>query len=113
MKYPRLVPDFVCTTPISITIEGEGIDEDGAPNATYELTGLMCNWQDGGKTVYDAEGKSILISGTAYFNGDIAPELPNITGGIATIHGEEREILQGFKRRDVDGTVNYTEIRFK
>ena len=112
MKYPRLVPDWVCTTPITIRIDGEGITEDGEPSSVTVVNAL-CNWQDGGKTVYTADQKIIEISGRAYFNGDIVPSMSNITGGEAIIFGEKREIHQGYKRRDPDGTVNHTEIIFK
>lgn len=112
MKYPELVPDWVCTTPISITVEGEGLDEDGAPS-TVEVSGLLCNWQDGGKAIFTPEQKIIQISGRAYFNGDVIPGLSNITAGTAEVFGETREIAQGFKRRNPDGTVNHTEIHFK
>lgn len=112
MKYPKLVPAWVCTTPISITIEGEGLTREGEPVETV-LDGLMCNWQDGGKTVYTQEQKVIDISGRAYFDGDIVPTMSNITGGTAVVFGETREILQGFKRRNPDGTVNHTEVMFK
>ena len=47
------------------------------------------------------------------FNGDICPSLSNIVGGTAEVFGETREIHQGFKRRNPDGTVNHTEIQFK
>ena len=122
MKYPDLVPDWVCTTPISLVIEGEGLTEDGEPieiaigdqsSGDEPQPSLMCNWQDGGKTVYTEEQKIIDISGRAYFNGDIVPTISNITGGYATIFDEVREIAQGFKRRNPDGTVNHTEIQFK
>lgn len=112
MKYPDLVPDWVCTTPIELTIEGEGLTEDGAPIEDFHAT-LLGNWQDGGRTVLDAEQKIIHVSGRAYFNGDICPSISNITGGYATIFEELREIQQGFKRRNPDGTVNHTEILFK
>lgn len=112
MIYPELVPDWVCTTPISITIEGEGLTEDGAP-VEYSFPNLMCNWQDGGRAVLTAEQKIIEVSGKAYFNGDIAPEMSNITSGVAEVFGEKREILNGYKRRNPDGTVNHTEIQFK
>jgi hypothetical protein len=112
MRFPQLVPDWVCTTPITITIEGEGITEDGAPAETISVTG-MCNWQDGGKSIFTTEQKIVHVSGTAYFNGDIVPGVSNITGGSGIIFGETREIDQGFKRRNPDGTVNYTEVRFK
>ncbi len=112
MKYPELVPSWVCTTPIHITIEGEGVDEDGAPPMLLDYEGV-CNWQDGGKVVYTADQKVVDISGRAFFNGDICPTLSNITGGEGVIFGEKREIHQGFKRRNPDGTVNHTEIEFK
>lgn len=111
MKYPKLVPSWVCTTPISLSIEHEGINEDGSPSST-SVEGL-CNWEDGGKAIYTADQKVIDISGTAYFDGDIIPSLTNIVSGYAEVFGETREIAQGFKRRNPDGTVNYTEIRFK
>jgi hypothetical protein len=112
MKYPQLVPDWVCTTPITITIDGEGLDEDGAPNSLTNIT-TVCNWQDGGEAVLTGDQKIIDIKGRAYFNGDIAPSLSNITSGEAVIFGEKREILRGYKRRNPDGTVNHTEIQFK
>ena len=111
MRYPELVPDWVCTTPIKLHIEGEGLDEDGAP-AMIDVEG-MCNWQDGGKAVMTGDQKVIMISGRAYFNGDIIPSMSNITAGMAEVFGETREIMQGFKRRDPDGKVNHTEIQFK
>jgi hypothetical protein len=112
MRYPELVPDWVCTTPISLTIEGEGLDEDGAPSIAFEGE-LLCNWQDGGKVVFTDREKLIEVSGRAYFNGDIVPNISNIVAGSAEIFGELREINRGYKRRNPDGTVNYTEIQFK
>ena len=112
MIYPQLVPDWVCTTPIRISIEGETLSEDGEPITEYTAD-LMCNYQDGGKAVLNDEQRVILVSGRAYFNGDIYPQISNLTGGTAIIFGEEREILQGYKRRNPDGTVNHTEILFK
>ena len=112
MKYPELVPDWVCTVPITVNIDGEGLTEDGSP-ASVTTINANCNWQDGGQAVLTGDQKVVDISGTAYFNGDIAPSLSNITSGDATIFGEKREIHRGFKRRNPDGTVNHTEIQFK
>ena len=112
MKYPDLVPTWVCTTPISLTIEGEGVTEEGAPPTTTEIS-AYCNWQDGGETIYSGGQKVVEITGKAYFHGDICPTIPNITAGTGTIDGELREIHRGYKRRNPDGTVNHTEITFK
>lgn len=112
MIYPSLVPSAVCKTPIRMVIEQEGLDEDGAPIQALEYEG-KCNWQDSGKVELTAEQKYVRITGRAYFNGDIAPDVPNITGGYGVIFGERRPIAEGIKARNPDGSVNYTEVRFK
>ena len=112
MRYPALVPDAVCKTPIRLVIEQEGLDEDGAPIEALTYEG-RCNWQDGGRVELTGEQKYVRITGRAYFNGDICPELPNLTGGYGVIFGERRAIAEGVKSRNPDGTVNFTEVRFK
>ena len=98
MIYPKLVPDSVCKTPIHIVIEEEG---------------LKCNWQDSAKTVLTGQQKYVRITGKALFNGDICPNVPVISSGYGIIFGERREICEGIKNRNPDGTVNYTEVRFQ
>ena len=113
MKYPKLVPEWVRTTPIYMTIETEGLTEDGEPSYIElgtDESPLYCNFQDGGKVRLTEEERYIDVMGRAYFDGDICPELSNITAGTAYIFGETREILKGYKRRDPDGNVNHTEI---
>lgn len=112
MKYPSLVPDRVCQTPIRLVIEREGLTETGAPIKALDLT-KKCNWQDGAKTILTGEQKYVRITGVAYFNGDICPELPVISGGYGVIFGVKRQICDGIKARNPDGTVNYTEVRFQ
>lgn len=112
MKYPELVPNWVCTTPIDLTIEGEGLTEDGAPT-TVQVSDHLCNWQDGGQAEVGSDEKIVRVYGRAYFNGDICPSISNIVSGEAEIFGEKREIHRGYKRRNPDGTVNHTEIQFK
>lgn len=112
MKYPKLVPPWVCTTPITLDIETEGITEDGAPVDVAHVEAL-CNYQDGGRVVYTEDFKEVEVSGRAYFDGDILPSITNIVGGDAYIFEEKREILKGFKHRNPDGTVNHTEVILK
>ena len=107
MKYPELVPDRVCKTDCQVIIHGEGLTEDGAPIEKGPFA-VKCNYQDKAKTIYTKEQKVVKISGSAYFNGDIAPDIPVISGGRFTVFGVDREILQGTKARNPDGTVNYT-----
>lgn len=112
MKYPSLIPDAVCKTPIQLTIEQEGLDEDGAPIEAFSFSSL-CNWQDGGKVELTAEQKYVRITGRAYFPGDICPGIPVISSGYGIIFGARREIAEGVKARNPDGTVNYTEVKFR
>lgn len=112
MKFPKLVPEWVCSIPIKLEFESEGITEDGAPVETITVE-AMGNFQDGGEVVYTTDQKQIRISGRAYFNGDIVPELTNISGGYGYIFEEKREIYKGYKRRNPDGTVNHVEVQFK
>lgn len=109
MKYPQLVPDAVCKTPIKVILYGEGLSECGEPPSSPQID-LLCNYQGGAKTVLTDQKKLVEISGKAYFNGDIAPEMPVISGGEAEIFGVKRRILRGIKARNIDGTVNHTVL---
>lgn len=109
MKYPCLVPKQLCKTPVSVHIESEETDEDGAPKEVH-LAELLCNFQDRAKTIMTEEKKLVQITGTALFPGDIAPSFPTLSGGTVTVFGEERRICQGMKARNPDGTVNYCRL---
>lgn len=106
MKYPCLVPKRLCKTDICVHLESEEINNLGEPERTLTLY-LKCNYQDTAKTVLTAEKKLIQVSGTALFPGDIAPDWPTLSGGIVTIFGQNRRIVQGIKARNPDGTVNF------
>ena len=71
---------------------------------------LKCNYQDSAKTVLTTEKKLVQIAGTAMFNGDIAPDVPVISGGEVIVFGVVRQIVRGEKARNPDGTVNYTRL---
>lgn len=109
MIWPELVPKRLCTTDCRVKLYGEGVNEDGAPMVLLDAE-LKCNYQDKAKTVYTKEQKLVTITGTAYFNGDIAPKLPVISAGEFSIFGVIREIQQGTKARNPDGSVNYTVL---
>lgn len=112
MKWPELVPRRLCRTPIRLVIEREGLDEDGAPMEALDLE-LTCNWQDSAKVELTGEQKYTRITGCAFFPGDIAPDMAVLSGGYGVIFGERRPIAEGIKARNPDGTVNYTEVRFR
>lgn len=110
MKYPCLVKKALCRTDVHLELEQEGVDKYGDKLEPVILDS-KCNYQSRAKTILTAEKKLIQLTGTALFPGDIAPELPAITGGTITVYGVERRIYEGAKARNPDGTVNFTEIR--
>ncbi len=109
MNYPCLVPKRLCRTKIQVHLESEEITNLGKPRYTADLE-LTCNFQDKAKTILTAEKKLVQITGTALFPGDIAPDMPSLSGGTVTVFGEERRIVQGTKNRNPDGTVNYCTL---
>lgn len=109
MKYPKMVPDSMCKIDIYVKLYDEGLTEEGEPVVALEED-LKCNYQDSAKTVMTSEKKLVQISGTAYFNGDIAPDLPAISSGEVTVFDVTRQIVRGMKGRNPDGTVNYTRL---
>ena len=102
MNYPCLVPKRLCRTKIQVYLASEEITNLGKPRYTADLE-LTCNFQDKAKTL-------VQITGTALFPGDIAPDMPSLSGGTVTVFGEERRIVQGTKNRNPDGTVNYCTL---
>ena len=109
MKYPSLVPNRWCRTPIHVVLNQEGISEDGEPLKALEID-TMCNYQDKAKKVLTEQQQLIEIEGPALFNGDIAPQLPSISNGTVIVNGIKRRIFRGTKARNPDGTVNYTKL---
>ena len=108
MKYPQLVPDRVCTTPITVYRES-GLNRDGSPKRTTIFKG-KCNYSE--KTVQriTAEKQIITLNAVALFNGDIAPDVDNIEGDVDVLSGIHRRIYASQKCRNPDGTVNYTRL---
>ena len=109
MVYPQLVRKNDCKTDIHVVLYGEGTSEDGEPIIALE-NDFKCNYQDKAKRVLNQQKVLVQLTAKAFFVGDIAPNLSVISGGRVTIFGETREIYQGTKARNPDGTVNYTEL---
>lgn len=99
-----------CNVPITLELDQPGrVDEYGEPLARLTIE-TVCRYQDSAQTRLTAEKALTPISGAALFPGDIAPDLPVISGGKATVFGAKRTIQGGQKVRCADGTVLYTEV---
>ena len=107
MKYPKLVPDRMCTTEMEVGIYGEGLSETGSPIIVCQKK-LKGNYQDKASTKLTAEQKIVTLDGKAYFDGDICPKQSVISSGYVKVFGVKRSIYQGTKARNPDGTVNFT-----
>lgn len=109
MKFPKLVRKFALSTFITVNVTVEGIDEDGAPVTGVSFSGL-CNYQDNARRIATNDKVETDLTGTAFFDGDIAPNLSVISGGEIEIYGDKRLIVMGEKARNPDGSVNYTRL---
>lgn len=108
MRYPKLV--IKPTTDISVTLYSDEIGECGERVTVIEDKKLKCNYQDKARKVLTKDKEELQITGTAYFDGDIAPELPVISSGVCVVFGKEFTVVEGQKARNLDGSVNYTEL---
>lgn len=107
MKYPKLVPAWVCKTRIDIVLQA-GETEDGAP-AYIEAFSKKCNFQTKSVLTYKGERSDDNYTATALFDGDIVPSGIPIAGR-ATVNGTEYEIMGYQRNLNPDGTVNYTRL---
>lgn len=108
MKFPTLVPDKVCTTPVLVYRE-DGLNRDGSPKRTVIFEG-KCFYSEKTKYKITAEKQLITLSGEVLFNGDIAPDTDVINGEVQLLSGIRRIIYSSEKAKNPDGTVNYTRL---
>jgi len=112
MKWPLLVPDRVCCTPVVVRLTN-GINERGAPKVIKTIE-RRCNYKEQSRQVVDAERRIILLTACLLFNGDIAPGLDALEGFVL-VDGrtKERMIAISSRGRNPDGTVNFTKLELK
>ena len=106
MKYPKLVPERVCTTPCTV-YRTDGLNRDGSKKRTVIFEG-KCFHSEKARQKLSAEKQLITLSGEALFNGDIASDSPIADGAVEI--GREYKIYGSEKAKNPDGTVNYTRL---
>lgn len=75
MKYPKLVPERVCTTPCTV-YRTDGLNRDGSKKRTVIFEG-KCFHSEKARQKLSAEKQLITLSGEALFCGDIGPGQPD------------------------------------
>lgn len=107
MKYPKLVRN--AKTPCRIKVESEEMGSFGERETLIDAD-FNCNYQSSAFTKITAEKQLVSLSGKVLIDGDIAPNVPEISGGECTVAGVTRKIYRGTKSRNPDGTVNFTML---
>lgn len=102
-------PDWLLNTDYSISLNAEGISEDGEPISSVESSG-KCIFSEKAKRIIDSEGKEIVLAGKVIVKGDIAPSLLTVSDGTITINDRTYEIYVGNRPRNPDGTIHSTQF---
>lgn len=102
-------PDYLLTTNYTLSLNQNGISEDGEPISTLNKNG-KCIFSEKAKRVIDAEGKQVTLLGKVIVKGDIAPSLKNVSDGVISINGKDYEIYAGYRPRNPDGSIHHTEF---
>lgn len=107
-KFPFL-PGCLFNTPCKISLNAEGISEDGEPiqGSTAET---KCVYQAKSGRKLTKDGTYVDTSGTVIVNGDVFPDENNISSGTVDVSGQIFDIFNGLKARNADGTVHHTEF---
>lgn len=109
MKYPCLIPDWALNADVSVGLASEGVNEDGEVVPDVAYVG-KCNLQLKAGQTLDSKKQQIRTQGKAYFQGDICPNIKNITDGVLIHKGAKYYVNGGSKALNFDGSVNYTEL---
>lgn len=105
-------PDFLLTIDYELTLNQNGISEDGEPINALTKTG-KCIFSEKAKRVITDQGKQITLLGKVIIKGDVAPELINISDGAISINGRSYEIHTGYRPRNPDGSIHHTMFEVK
>ena len=108
-KFPNLVLPQFCKTPITLLLNKEEVSEDGEPIQALKIE-TFCNFQGSAKRIYTDKETFIQVNAVCLFCGDIAPELAEISNGIAIVNDVKRNIITGRKSRNPDNSVNFCEV---
>ena len=111
-RWPQLILPQFCKTNIKVIVDSEELNENGTPKQLLNWSG-KCNYQDKTKRIWTSDKVLAEVYGTCLIPGDIAPDMAVIPSGIVKVFGVDRELVQGTKARNPDGTVNFTQLEIK
>lgn len=102
-------PSWLLKTPCTISLNANGINEDGEPieETTWEGN---CIFSEKAKRIINTEGKKITLLGKVIVKGDIAPTFKSVSDGKITINGVSYEIHTGYRPRNPNGSIHCTQF---
>lgn len=109
MAYPCLIPKWAFNKLVEVYVAGDGVSEDGELLPQLSIS-QKCNIQLKSEQKLDEKRQSVRLTGKAFFEGDMCPDIRIIKGGKLVCDGIEYNIHAGSKALNFDGTVNYTEL---
>lgn len=107
MGYPKLVRN--AKTPVRVVLNGEP-NEFNEPVTALDGS-FLCNYQGAHTTKYTAEKRTPTATGTIFIDGDILPGGDAVYSGYVVIFEERHEVSEIRKGRNLDGSVNFTELK--
>lgn len=102
-------PDWTQTTAAELSLNAEGLNEEGAPDVAIVWSGNAW-FSEKSRTVKDKDGRDIRLVGSLVIKGDIAPSLPLISDGTATVASRTYDIYRVARPRNPDGSVHHTTV---
>ncbi len=105
-KLPKL-PKKIFNQEWAISINQEGISEDGEPVAAITVT-ARCWYNGKARQVVNAEKQIIRLEGTLIALGDLFPEMQIVASGTAQKGDNKYKIYRCERPLNPDGTVYAT-----
>lgn len=102
-------PKELANTEYKISLEQEGISEDGEPIVSFNTEG-KCIFSEKSKRIITEDGRQITLLGKVAIEGDIAPNLKNVASGNIILNKRKYEIYAGYRPRNPDGSIFCTEF---
>ena len=114
-ELPEQVMELTLDLPIEITTENFATEASSEKDSSTETDSAQVQEIEVPDIYYtyhklDNKKQSVSLTGKAYFEGDICPDIRIIKGGRLVCDGIEYEIHAGSKALNFDGSVNYTEL---
>ena len=107
MKFP--FPDHLLRIPCTVTLNQEGLNEDGEPEAALSWQGQVI-YVEKAKTTVTADNRLVRLEGQIIAKGDIAPKIALISDGSVEVAGRTYSIYRSERPRNPDGSVHHTVL---